>query len=76
MLKQQRWLHPKTMRQVRAVLLIILGIMWIVAASIGYSMVRGETGWTIRPAPLSTQRGFGAIVLVLGLALAYRAFKT
>ena len=65
MLKQQRWLHPKTMRQVRAVLLIILGIMWIVAASIGYSMVRGETGWTIRRAPLSTQRGFGAIVLVL-----------
>jgi uncharacterized membrane protein len=75
-LKQQRWLNQKTTRQVRAVVLIILGIMWIVAASIGFSMVRGETGWTTRPAPLLVQRELGAIVLVLGLALAYRAFKT
>ena len=75
-MKPQGWLHPKTVRQVRAVVLIILGIVWIVAASIGFSMVRGETGWTTRPAPLLAQRGFGAIVLALGLALAYRAFKT
>ena len=74
-MKQQHWLYPKTMRQISAVVLIILGIMWIVAASIGFSMVRGETGWATRSAPLSTQRGFGAIVLVLGLALSYRAFK-
>jgi uncharacterized membrane protein len=75
-LKQQRWLHQKTMRQVRAVVLIILGMIWIAAASIGFSMGRGETGWTTRPAPLLVQREFGAIVLVLGVALAYRAFKT
>jgi uncharacterized membrane protein len=74
-MKQRRsWLSRNT-RRIRAISLIVFGLYFMVASRIGFDLTRGHQGWTTRTDILWQQAVTGAVVVMIGLVLGYRAFK-
>ena len=55
--------------------MIVFGLYFLVASRIGFELTRGHQGWTTRTDILWQQAITGAVVVMIGLVLGYRAFK-